>query len=113
MAPNGERVWHHPVAGASGEFRVRRGQICGHCFVVRTARFTHCASRCRAIRIPGTSCGGSKLVRRRGRAPVPITPDGNAVTDERTKSMFKLYYAPGTCALATHIALEEAGAPYE
>ena len=27
--------------------------------------------------------------------------------------MFKLYYAPGTCALATHIVLEEAGAPYE
>src|SRR6185503_11878016 len=27
--------------------------------------------------------------------------------------MFKLYYAPGTCALAIHIALEEAGAPYE
>jgi glutathione S-transferase len=27
--------------------------------------------------------------------------------------MFQLYYAPGTCALATHIALEEAGAPYE
>jgi glutathione S-transferase len=27
--------------------------------------------------------------------------------------MFKLYYAPGTCALATHIALEEAGASYE
>ena len=27
--------------------------------------------------------------------------------------MLKLYYAPGTCALATHIALEEAGAPYE
>lgn len=27
--------------------------------------------------------------------------------------MFKLFYAPGTCALATHIALEEAGAPYE
>jgi glutathione S-transferase len=27
--------------------------------------------------------------------------------------MFKLYYAPGTCALATHIALEDAGAPYE
>jgi glutathione S-transferase len=27
--------------------------------------------------------------------------------------MFKLYYAPGTCALASHIALEEAGAKYE
>jgi glutathione S-transferase len=27
--------------------------------------------------------------------------------------MLKLYYAPGTCALATHIALEEAGADYE
>ena len=26
--------------------------------------------------------------------------------------MFKLYYAPFTCALASHIALEEAGAPY-
>jgi glutathione S-transferase len=27
--------------------------------------------------------------------------------------MLRLYYAPGTCALATHIALEEAGAAYE
>ena len=28
-------------------------------------------------------------------------------------SMLKLYYAPHTCALASHIALEEAGATYE
>jgi|SRR5690242_18487290 glutathione S-transferase len=27
--------------------------------------------------------------------------------------MYKLYYAPGTCALASHIALEEVGADYE
>ena len=26
--------------------------------------------------------------------------------------MLKLYYAPGTCALASHIALAEADAPY-
>jgi glutathione S-transferase len=27
--------------------------------------------------------------------------------------VFTLYYAPNTCALASHIALEDAGAPYE
>ena len=27
--------------------------------------------------------------------------------------MLKLFYAPHTCALASHIALEEAGADYE
>ena len=27
--------------------------------------------------------------------------------------MLKLFYAPGTCALASNIALEEAGARYE
>jgi glutathione S-transferase len=27
--------------------------------------------------------------------------------------MYKFYYAPGTCAVASHIALEEAGADYQ
>jgi len=27
--------------------------------------------------------------------------------------MFTLFYAPGTCALASHIALEDAGASYQ
>src|SRR6185437_15700939 len=31
----------------------------------------------------------------------------------RKRKMYKLYYAPGTCALASHIALEEAGADYK
>ncbi len=36
----------------------------------------------------------------------------HAVLEKETQ-MLKLYYAPNTCALASHIALEEAGATYE
>src|SRR5215475_6570904 len=32
---------------------------------------------------------------------------------EEETAMYKLYYATGTCALASHIALEEAGADYK
>src|SRR5260370_35390431 len=35
------------------------------------------------------------------------------VLRSRETPMLKLYYAPNTCALASHIALEEAGATYE
>jgi glutathione S-transferase len=44
------------------------------------------------------------------------TADGRAVNLDRAlqkdNNMLKLYYARGTCALASHIALAEAGAPY-
>jgi glutathione S-transferase len=36
-----------------------------------------------------------------------------ATTRHRTLTVFTLYYAPNTCALASHIALKDAGAPYK
>jgi glutathione S-transferase len=36
-----------------------------------------------------------------------------AATTYRVSIMFMLYYAPHTCSLASHIALEDAGAAYE
>jgi hypothetical protein len=51
------------------------------------------------------------LLRTAGK-PTPNRTTRDLLTDEGTMLMFRLYYAPGTCALATHIALEEAGAPY-
>src|SRR5215469_7848572 len=34
------------------------------------------------------------------------------ISTEEIKAMLKLFYAPNTCSLASHIALEEAGAAY-
>ena len=57
------------------------------------------------------------MVKRSGRRQLSADQRDSALSavrgDGRTNDMFRLYYAPGTCALATHIALEEAGAPYE
>jgi glutathione S-transferase len=57
------------------------------------------------------------MVKRPGRASQVPTEGtlrcARSVVDGRTNHMLRLYYAPATCALATHIALEEAGAPYE
>ena len=36
-----------------------------------------------------------------------------SLTDTVIQNMLKLFYSPGSCALASHIVLEEAGAPYE
>src|SRR5262244_2704068 len=38
---------------------------------------------------------------------------GSGRQESSEVSMLKLFYAPHTCALASHIALEEAGAGYE
>ena len=38
---------------------------------------------------------------------------GRARTAPTITRMLTLYYAPGTCALASHLALEYAGAPYQ
>jgi glutathione S-transferase len=51
-----------------------------------------------------------------GWLPLPAELDATiAVTEARPRkhAMLTLYYAPGTCALATHIALIDAGAPYK
>jgi hypothetical protein len=63
---------------------------------------------------------GSSLAAKRRVTPIsrsartgPRSLFSDLLTDERTTLMLRLYHAPGTCALATHIALEESGAPYE
>src|SRR5262249_35215253 len=39
--------------------------------------------------------------------------DATTARQDRRNRMLKLFYSPGSCALASHVALEEAGAQYE
>src|SRR6516225_449953 len=92
--------------------------ICEPCCAARTPRFTRCGLRCRAIRTLGTSCaggdlGGALISGCGGTAKSHLIAPRPMCCRRKDEGMFRLYYAPGTCALATHITLEEAGAPYE
>src|SRR5215471_9871126 len=93
-------------------------RICEPCCAARTPRFTRCGLRCRAIRTLGTSCaggdsGGALISGCGGTAKSHLIAPRSMCCRRKDEGMFRLYYAPDTCALATHIALEEAGAPYE
>ncbi|HZU91471.1 MAG TPA: glutathione S-transferase family protein [Stellaceae bacterium] len=98
--PRGAAAAEHAAKGVEN---VAAGGFDGACRQIRVAG---------AANVPGQRPGG--VVGHCLLPPVPMLHyDAQAVADGRTTVMLRLYYAPGTCALATHIALEEAGAPYE
>src|SRR5262249_54028688 len=62
----------------------------------------------------GLACGGASSARDPLQTiSARATIAHSLVIERRGTNLFTLYYAPHTCALATHIALRDAAASYE